>query len=141
MCNQGIHSGGWDIMLNYEELFIATMMARGFAVVVTDYQGAGHSVDDTYVNRLAEGHTVLDATGAAMRLPDTSLDPNGPIALFGYSQGGGATASAAELVSSYAPELHVVGTYAGAPPPISRSCCPTPTAVPWSVRWDTRSTG
>ena len=28
---------------------------------------------------------------------------------------GGAAASAAELASSYAPELHVVGTYAGAP--------------------------
>ncbi len=28
----------------------------------------------------------------------------------------GAAASAAELASSYAPELNVVGTYAGAPP-------------------------
>ena len=40
----------------------------------------------------------------------------GPIAFWGYSQGGGAAASAAELASSYAPELKVVGTYAGAPP-------------------------
>jgi triacylglycerol lipase len=38
------------------------------------------------------------------------------VAFWGYSQGGGATASAAELASMYAPELHVVGTYAGAPP-------------------------
>mgnify|MGYP005810486053 CR=1 FL=1 len=37
MFNQGIHySGGWDIMFNYEELFVATMVARGFAIVMTD---------------------------------------------------------------------------------------------------------
>jgi len=68
------------------------------------------------VNRLAEGQAVLDAARAAMHLPGTSLDPHRPVAFWGYSQGGGATASAAELAPSYAPELHVVGTYAGAPP-------------------------
>ncbi|GAB4979046.1 hypothetical protein MAHJHV60_47410 [Mycobacterium avium subsp. hominissuis] len=38
------------------------------------------------------------------------------MAFWGYSQGGGATASAAELAAQYVPELHIVGTYAGAPP-------------------------
>jgi hypothetical protein len=38
------------------------------------------------------------------------------VAISGYSEGGAAAASAAELASSYAPDLHVVGTYAGAPP-------------------------
>lgn len=68
------------------------------------------------MNRLAEGYAVLDAARAAMKLPGTSLDPHGPVAFWGYSQGGGATASAAELASAYAPELNIVGTYAGAPP-------------------------
>jgi len=117
MFNQGIHySGGWDIMVNYEEVFVATMVARGFAIVMTDYQGLGTVDMHTYMNRLAQGHAVLDAARAAMLLPDTSLDPAGPVAFWGYSQGGGATASAAELASAYAPELKVVGTYAGAPP-------------------------
>lgn len=117
MFNQGIHySGGWDIMFNYEELFVATMVARGFAIVMTDYEGLGTAPMHTYVGRVAEGQAVLDAARAAMRLPDTSLDPRGPVAFWGYSQGGGATASAAELASQYAPELHIVGTYAGAPP-------------------------
>ena len=117
MFNQGIHySGGWDIMFNYEELFVATMVARGFAIVMTDYEGLGTPPMHTYVNRLAEGQAVLDAARAAMRLPGTSLDPHGPVAFWGYSQGGGATASAAELAPFYAPELHIVGTYAGAPP-------------------------
>lgn len=40
--NQGIHySGGFDLTFNYEEGFVATMVARGFAVVVTDYEGLG----------------------------------------------------------------------------------------------------
>jgi Secretory lipase len=117
MFNQGIHySGGWDLWFNYEELFVATLVARGFAIVMTDYEGLGTPPMHTYVNRLAEGQAVLDAARAAMRLPGTSLDPHGPVAFWGYSQGGGATASAAELAPSYAPELHVVGTYAGAPP-------------------------
>ena len=39
-----------------------------------------------------------------------------PVALAGYSQGGGASAAAAELADDYAPELDVRGAYAGAPP-------------------------
>jgi hypothetical protein len=115
--NQGIHFSPYlDIAFNYEELFVATMVARGFAIVMTDYQGLGTPGLHTYVNRVAQGNAMLDAGRAAMRLPETSLKPDGPLAFWGYSQGGGAAASAAELASSYAPELHVVGTYAGAPP-------------------------
>ncbi|WP_445168554.1 lipase family protein [Mycolicibacterium sp. Dal123E01] len=115
--NQGIHWSPWvDLMFNYEELFVATMVARGFAVVMTDYQGLGTPGVHSYLNSVSEGNAMIDAGRAAMRLPDTSLDPHGPVAFWGYSQGGGAAASAAELAPSYGPDLHVVGTYAGAPP-------------------------
>lgn len=115
--NQGIHFSPYlDLAFNYEELFVATMVARGFAIVMTDYQGLGTPGLHTYVNRVAQGNAMLDAGRAAMRLPGTSLNPQGPVAFWGYSQGGGAAASAAELASSYAPDLRVVGTYAGAPP-------------------------
>lgn len=108
---QSIHfSSGLDITLGYEELFVATMVARGFAVVVTDYEGLGTPGVHTYVNRLAEAQAVLDAARAAKHLPGTSLIPDGPVALWGYSQGGGASAAAAELAESYAPDLHLVGT-------------------------------
>ncbi len=114
--NQGIHfSSGLDITFGYEQMFIATMVARGFAVVVTDYEGLGTTGVHTYANRVAQGQAVLDAARAATRLPATSLDPHGPVAFWGYSQGGGAVASAAELATSYAPELDLVGTWAGAP--------------------------
>ncbi|MEV3903838.1 lipase family protein [Mycobacterium sp. NPDC050551] len=105
-----------DTFLEYELLLIQRMIKRGWAVVVTDYEGLGTPGVHTYVNRLASGHAVLDAARAARGLPDSGLDPAGPIALYGYSQGGAATASAAELAATYAPDLPIVGTYAGAPP-------------------------
>lgn len=115
--NQGIHFAPFlDIAFNYEEMFVATLVARGFAVVMTDYQGLGTPGVHTYVNRVAQADAMLDAGRAAMRLPGASLDPHGPMALFGYSQGGGASAAAAELAPEYAPELNIVGAFAGAPP-------------------------
>lgn len=118
MFDQGIHfSSGLDLMFNYEEMFVATMVARGFAIVMTDYEGLGTpNIVHTYVNRVAEAHAVLDAARAAKKLPGTSLEPDGPVALWGYSQGGGASAAAVELAPTYAPELALVGAYAGAPP-------------------------
>jgi hypothetical protein len=114
--NQGIHySGGWDITVNLEELMVSTMVARGFAIVMTDYEGLGTPGMHTYMNRLAEGQAVLDAARAAQHLPGTSLDPHGPVAFWGWSQGGGAVASAAELAPTYAPDLHLVGTVSVAP--------------------------
>lgn len=117
MFGQGIHfSSGLDIAMGYEEMFVATMVARGFAVVVTDYEGLGTAGVHTYVNRLSQAHALLDAARAARRLPGTSLTPDGPVALWGYSQGGGAAAAAVELAPDYAPELTIVGAYSGAPP-------------------------
>jgi len=116
--NQGIHfSQGFDLTLNVEEGWIATMLARGFAIVVTDGVGMGiHGAQSPqWLNREAAGTAMLDAARAAMKLPDTSLDPHGPVALWGYASGGQASLSAAELASSYAPELNVVGTFADAP--------------------------
>lgn len=74
--DQGIHFAPYlDIAFNYEELFVATMVARGFAIVMTDYQGLGTPGLHTYVNRVAQGNAMIDAGRAAMRLPGTSLDP------------------------------------------------------------------
>jgi len=114
--NQGIHyGGGADLTVGYEETFIATMVARGFAVVVTDYEGVGTGGPATPFLRLPQGYALIDAARAAMHLTDTSLDPHGAVAFWGYGQGGGAAAAAVELASSYAPDLRIVGTWAGAP--------------------------
>ncbi|MEU5258310.1 alpha/beta fold hydrolase [Amycolatopsis sp. NPDC021455] len=100
----------------YEGPFIAGLLTRGYGVVVTDYEGLGTPGDHTYVNRAAEAHAVLDAIRAAQRLPEAGLPDDGPVAIAGYSQGGGASAAAVELQPSYAPELNLKGAYAGAVP-------------------------
>lgn len=102
--------------LEYEGPFIAGLLSRGYAVVISDYEGLGTPGLHTYVNRKAEGYAVLDAIRAAQRLPEAGLPADGPVALSGYSQGGGASAAAAELQPAYAPELKLKGAYAGAVP-------------------------
>lgn len=100
----------------YEGVFVQAMLAKGYAVAMTDYEGLGTPGPHTYVNREVSGHAVLDAVRAAQRLPHADLPSDGPVALYGYSQGGGATASAAELAGDYAPELDIRGAAAGAVP-------------------------
>lgn len=103
--------------VGYELPSIYGLLARGVAVVVTDYVGLGTTdLLHTYVNRVDEGHAVLDAARAARRVAGASVTATSPVATFGYSQGGGASASAAELQPAYAPEVKLVGAYAGAPP-------------------------
>jgi pimeloyl-ACP methyl ester carboxylesterase len=53
---------------------------------------------------------------AAAALPSAGLSVDAPMALWGYSQGGGAAASAAEQARHYAPELHLVGVAEGGVP-------------------------
>lgn len=121
LINQGIHastSSGFDVMINLDQGFIGTLVARGFAVVVTDGVGMGvHGQNSPqFVNRVAAGTALIDAARAAMRLPGTSLDPHGPVAFWGWLSGGHAALAAAELADTYGPELNVVGAYAAAAP-------------------------
>ncbi|WP_087117503.1 lipase family protein [Corynebacterium urinipleomorphum] len=94
---------------NYELLNYHAAALLGMRVVVTDYIGLGTPGAHTYVLHDEEAHAMLDAARAAT--------PNGgPVGFWGYSQGGGAAAAAAEQAATYAPELDVKATYAGAPP-------------------------
>ncbi len=100
--------------VNYSGLEMNFFLLNGVRVVMTDYVGMGTPGIHTYVNRLESGRAVLDAARAGLAVAKASADA--PVAFSGYSQGGGAAASAAELASSYAPDLNVKATYAGAPP-------------------------
>ncbi|WP_433789374.1 lipase family protein [Actinoplanes sp. CA-252034] len=113
----GADDGQTTVSIGYEVLAIYRLLARGIAVVQTDYPGLGTTDRvHTYVNRVDSGHAVLDAARAARALPGTSITAASPVGLYGYSQGGGAVASAAELQVTYAPDVPVTATYAGAPP-------------------------
>jgi pimeloyl-ACP methyl ester carboxylesterase len=100
----------------YESVFITGLLARGFNVVVPDYQGLGVPGLHTYMSRIVQGHVVLDSLRAAQQLEEPDIPAVGPVAITGYSQGGAACASAAEMWEDYAPELDIVGAVAGAVP-------------------------
>lgn len=106
----------FDMSIAYEQLAVDYLLAQGIAVVFTDYVGLGTPGPHPYGNRTASARAVIDAARAAQRLPGTSLSSQGPVGFWGYSQGGHAAAAAAELQPTYAPELNMKGTYAGAPP-------------------------
>ncbi|NEW48208.1 lipase [Nocardia cyriacigeorgica] len=102
-----------SLSANQEAQSAAAWNALGARVFVTDYIGLGTPGVHTYANRIEQAHAVLDAARAANRLAGTG--PDTPLAIWGYSQGGGASASAAEMQPAYAPELNLKGTWAGAP--------------------------
>lgn len=104
-------------MVGYEVPSIYGFLNDGVAVVVTDYVGLGTTDRlHTYMNRVDQGHAVLDAARAALALPGTSITDRSAIGLYGYSQGGGAAGAAVELAPRYAPELNLAGAYVGGPP-------------------------
>ena len=113
--NPSNYGAGVDsVGVNYESAFAFAFLAQGVRVFVTDYIGLGTPGVHTYVNRAEEAHAMLDGARAARTLAKAGAD--NPIALWGHSQGGGATAAATELAPEYAPEVNLVGSYASAPP-------------------------
>lgn len=109
-------SAGFPNGTTVEANLINQAVQRGWAVAVTDYEGLGTPGDHTYTVGRAEGHAVLDAARAALRLPEAGLNDDSPVGIMGYSQGGQASSWAAELHDSYAPELNVKGTATGGVP-------------------------
>ncbi len=99
---------------DWEAGLIAMVLARGYAVAVTDYQGLGTPGDHAYMVGRALGPNVLDAMRAARFLDPEMLPEDGPAAIIGYSEGGFAAAWAAQLQPTYAPEVKLAGVAAGA---------------------------
>jgi hypothetical protein len=99
-----------------EEFAVNNLLAKGWAVVVTDYPGLGTPGPEAYNVGIAEGYAVLDSLRAALRLPGTGLSATAPVGIEGYSQGGGAAGWAAQLHHTYAPDLRLVGAAMGGTP-------------------------
>jgi hypothetical protein len=91
------------------------LLARGFAVTVTDGDGHGMPGPHTYGAGLPAGHAMLDVVRAAFRLP-VDIHRDAPVLLWGYSEGGRTAAWAAERHPGYAPDLDVRGVAAGGVP-------------------------
>ena len=99
-----------------EGLYDWVFASAGVRVVVTDYVGMGTPGIHTYMNRAEQAHAMLDAARATRNLVTERGGAFGKVAFYGHSQGGGASASAAEAAGDYAPDLDVAGSYSSAPP-------------------------
>ena len=106
-----IAAGSFD-----EEFEINNLLAKGWAVVATDYPGLGTPGPEEYNVGIPEGYAVLDSLRAATRLPDAGLSTSAPMGIEGYSQGGAAGGWAAQLHASYAPDLNLKGVSIGGTP-------------------------
>lgn len=95
---------------------VAAILARGWGVAVSDYEGYTTGSTPTYVTGLSEAHTVLDMARAARALPGTGITSATPWATMGYSQGGNASGWAASLAPSYAPEINLITDVSGGVP-------------------------
>jgi Secretory lipase len=95
----------------FEFFLIAAAVAEGWAVSVPDHEGRKGMWGAPY----EPGYHVLDGLRAALNAERLNLSPEAPVGLWGYSGGGLASAWAAEMSGTYAPELNVVGAVLGSP--------------------------
>jgi hypothetical protein len=91
---------------------MAGLLARGWAVVTSDYEGPRSE----FLAGRQEGYGVLDGIRAALSYRPDGLGTRGRIALWGYSGGAFATTWAAELQPRYAPKLQLAGVAIGGDP-------------------------
>lgn len=105
------HAHASGSVAQFEFLLVAAALAEGWAVSVPDHEGRL----GMWGAPLEPGYHVLDGLRAALGSHRLGLSPDAPIGLWGYSGGGLASAWAAEMSGSYAPELNVVGAVLGSP--------------------------
>lgn len=101
---------------DFEIMEFGSLLDDGVVLAVSDGVGYLTGQVHTYVTGLNNGHAQLDVARAALRVREAGVSAAMPVVLAGYSEGGHSTLWAAQLASSYAPELPIVGASAGAPP-------------------------
>jgi alpha-beta hydrolase superfamily lysophospholipase len=87
---------------------------QGFVVVATDYEGLGTAGRHPFLVGESEARGVIDAVRAA-RAMGAEVGAGDRYVVVGYSQGGHAALFANQIAATWAPELHLAGTVAGAP--------------------------
>lgn len=92
---------------------ILPLVAEGYAVVGTDYQGMGTPGDPSYLVGQIEGQNTLDAVRAVHNWQQ-NVNKDKTI-IWGHSQGGHSAAFAAQIAPDYAPELAIQGAAVLAP--------------------------
>jgi triacylglycerol lipase len=98
-------------LAQFEFFLVVAALAEGWAVSVPDHEGPKGTWGAPY----EPGYHVLDGVRAVLQSERLGLSPDAPVGLWGYSGGGLASAWAAEVSGSYAPELNIVGAVLGSP--------------------------
>ncbi len=104
--------GNAEVGLWSERVNAQVLLRHGYAVVVPDYQGFGTPGPSPVLAGPSAGRNVLDA----LRVLRTFVGPTaGDAVAVGDTQGGSAVLFAAELVSTYAPDVDLIGVVATQP--------------------------
>jgi pimeloyl-ACP methyl ester carboxylesterase len=98
-------------LLGYTEA-VGTLISKGYAVALADFQGLGMPGVHPYTDSRTAGLNMIDSVRA---LRATFPDVSNRWGAFGGSQGGGAAWAADEQARTYAPELDLVGAVAVSP--------------------------
>ncbi|MBN9643527.1 lipase family protein [Corynebacterium mendelii] len=101
-----------DAVIAYELPVILALLAKGMDVVFIDYPRDPATGIQLYANHTAAGRALIDAVVAAGQL---GIDPDVPVGLWGFSQGGGATAWVTDHGEETA-AINVAAAFTGAPP-------------------------
>ena len=94
-----------------EFFLVAAALTEGWAVSIPDHEGT----EGMWGVPQEPGYHILDGIRAALNYERLDLSQEASVGLWGYSGGGLATAWAAEMSGSYAPELNIVGAVLGSP--------------------------
>ena len=90
------------------------MLDRGWEIATSDYVGLGTPGVTPYLAGTSAARNVIDIVRAARQL--SAAHASDTYAVWGYSEGGQTAMFALNIAATYAPELHLVGVVAGAPP-------------------------
>ncbi len=90
------------------------LLDQGWEVTASDYQGQGTPGLLPYLVGVSAARNTIDIVRAAQHLSVAHASDN--YVVWGHSEGGQTAMFALNIASGYAPELHLKGVVAGAPP-------------------------
>jgi pimeloyl-ACP methyl ester carboxylesterase len=93
---------------------VNALLERGWEITATDYQGEGTPGLMPYLVGTAAAQDTINIVRAARHLP--AAHAGNRYVVWGHSEGGQTAMFALHIGRRYAPELHMLGVVAGAPP-------------------------
>jgi pimeloyl-ACP methyl ester carboxylesterase len=90
------------------------LLDKGWEVTASDYQGEGTPGLLPYIAGVSAARNTIDIVRAARDFPDAHASDD--YVVWGHSEGGQTAAFTDQIGPTYAPELHMKGVVAGAPP-------------------------